>query len=262
MSHRFRAPVAVVAFLAVAFTPVTGVALADPPAAPAVSVDRSLALQAVQNARDIGGYRTTDGRTVRTGLVYRTGQLSNATAPDLALLTDRRVRSVYDLRTAYERALGPDRVPAGATATWVDVIGQAPPDVLATTLTGGPGLYRAFITARGANEAFASVLRAVIETDGAVLFHCTAGKDRTGWAAAILLTLLGVDRATVTEDYLLSNRYRNASGDDPLNGVQQSWLDAAFDQVDQTYGSFGGYVQEGLKLTDVEIAALRAALLA
>ncbi|MEV6323338.1 tyrosine-protein phosphatase [Nocardia sp. NPDC051787] len=216
----------------------------------------------MQNARDIGGYRTTDGRTVRTGLVYRTGQLNNATAADLAGLTDRRVRSVYDLRTVYERALGPDRVPAGATANWADVIGQAPPEVLAPTLTGGDGLYRAFITAPGANEAFASVLRSVIDTDGALLFHCTAGKDRTGWAAVVLLTVLGVDRATVTEDYLLSNRYRNARDDDPLNGVQQSWLDAAFDQANQTYGSFAGYVREGLKLTGAEIAALRAELLA
>ncbi|WP_324195366.1 tyrosine-protein phosphatase [Nocardia abscessus] len=117
------------------------------------------------------------------------------------------------------------------------MIGQAPPEVIATTLTGGAGLYRAFITAPGANEAFASVLRDIIGSDGAVLFHCTAGKDRTGWTAAVLLTLLGVDRATVTEDYLLSNRYRAARADDPLNGVQQSWLDAAFDQADRTYGS-------------------------
>ncbi|MBF6297480.1 tyrosine-protein phosphatase [Nocardia amamiensis] len=262
MARRFPAPIAMAAGLAVAFGPVNGVALAEPPAAPVISVDRSLPLQRVQNARDIGGYRTTDGRTVRTGLVFRTGQLSNATAEDLAALTDRRVRSVYDLRTVYERALGPDRVPAGATAQWSDVIGQAPPEVLATTLTGGDGLYRAFITAPGANEAFASVLRSVLDTDGALLFHCTAGKDRTGWAAAVLLTLLGVDRATVTEDYLLSNRYRNARGDDPLNGVQQSWLDASFDQASQTYGSFDGYVREGLKLTEGDIAALRAELLA
>ncbi|WP_280248048.1 tyrosine-protein phosphatase [Nocardia abscessus] len=141
------------------------------------------------------------------------------------------------------------------------MIGQAPPEVIATTLTGGAGLYRAFITAPGANEAFASVLRGIIGSDGAVLFHCTAGKDRTGWTAAVLLTLLGVDRATVTEDYLLSNRYRAARADDPLNGVQQSWLDAAFDQADRTYGSFDAYVRDGLRLDDREVAPLRARLL-
>ncbi|WP_280342360.1 tyrosine-protein phosphatase [Nocardia abscessus] len=261
MTSRFRAPVAMAAGLAIAFGPVAGAAFADRPAAPAVVADPSLHLQGVQNARDIGGYRTSDGRIVRTGLVYRTGQLNNATADDLAALTDRRVRSVHDLRTVYERALGPDRMPEGAASYWSDVIGQAPPEVIATTLTGGDGLYRAFITAPGANEAFASVLRDIIGSDGAVLFHCTAGKDRTGWTAAVLLTLLGVDRATVTEDYLLSNRYRDARADDSLNGVQRSWLDAAFDQADRTYGSFDAYVRDGLRLDDREVTALRARLL-
>ncbi|WP_378731911.1 tyrosine-protein phosphatase [Nocardia brasiliensis] len=257
-----RAPVALAVGLAVAFGPVTGVALADPPAASALAFDRSLPLQGVQNARDIGGYRTIGGQTVRTGLVYRTGQLNNATPADLAELSSRQVRVVDDLRTAYERAIGPDRVPAGATANWDDVIGQAPPEVLISTLTGGDSLYRAFITAPGASQAFSPVLRDIIDTDGAVLFHCTAGKDRTGWTAAVLLTLLGVDRDTVSQDYLLSNQYRNAAPGDTLNGVQQSWLDAAFDQANQTYGSFDNYVREGLKLSDADIAALRTKLLA
>ncbi|GAA5106800.1 tyrosine-protein phosphatase [Nocardia iowensis] len=257
-----RAPVALAAGLAVAFGPVTGAALADPPAASALAFDRSLPLQGVQNARDIGGYRTIGGQTVRTGLVYRTGQLNNATPADLAELSSRQVRVVDDLRTAYERAIGPDKVPAGATANWDDVIGQAPPEVLISTLTGGDSLYRAFITAPGASQAFSSVLRDIIDTDSAVLFHCTAGKDRTGWTAAVLLTLLGVDRDTVSQDYLLSNQYRNAAPGDTLNGVQQSWLDAAFDQANQTYGSFDNYVRQGLRLSDTDIVALRTKLLA
>lgn len=258
-----RAPIALAAGLAIAFGPVGGVALADPPAAAAVTFDRALPLQGVQNARDLGGYRTVDGKSVRTGLVYRTGQLNNATPDDLAVLADRKVGVVDDLRTVYERAVGPDKVPAGAVANWDDVIGQAPPQVLASTLTGGDSLYRAFITAPGANTAVASVLRDIIAADGkAVLFHCTAGKDRTGWTAAVLLTLLGVDRATVNQDYLLSNQFRGASQDDPLNGVQQPWLDAAFDQANQTYGSFDNYVRDGLGLSADDIAALRDALLA
>ncbi|MFE9576295.1 tyrosine-protein phosphatase [Nocardia sp. NPDC006044] len=262
MTRTLRTPIALAAGLAVAFGPVAGTAPAEPPAASAVAFDRSLNLQGVQNARDLGGYRTGTGKTVRTGLVYRTGQLNNATPADLAELAGRQVRVVDDLRTIYERALGPDKVPAGATANWDDVIGQAPPEVMATTLTGGAGLYRAFITAPGANQAFASVLHDIIDSDGAVLFHCTAGKDRTGWTAAVLLTLLGVDRDTVDQDYLLSNQYRNANPNDPINGVQQPWLDAAFDQANQTYGSFDNYVRDGLKLTDADLAALRTKLLA
>ncbi|WP_405165526.1 tyrosine-protein phosphatase [Nocardia sp. NBC_01499] len=262
MTRSLRTPIALAAGLAVAFGPVTGAALAEPTAASAVAFDRSLNLQGVQNARDIGGYQTATGKTVRAGLVYRTGQLNNATPADLAELTGRQVRVVDDLRTVYERAIGPDKVPAGAAANWDDVIGQAPPAVMASTLTGGDSLYRAFITAPGANQAFASVLRDIITTDGAVLFHCTAGKDRTGWTAAVLLTVLGVDRDTVNQDYLLSNQYRNANPNDPVNGVQQPWLDAAFDQANQTYGSFDNYVRDGLKFSDADIAALKAKLLA
>ncbi|WP_431954517.1 tyrosine-protein phosphatase [Nocardia lijiangensis] len=258
-----RASIAAATGLALALGPVAGVAPADPAVAADTAFDRSIGLQGVQNARDAGGYRTVDGRLVRTGLVYRTGQIDNATPADLVVLGERGIRIVDDLRTGYERAIAKDRVPAGAVENWDDVIGQAPPQVLVTALTGGGDLYRAFVTAPGANAAFASVLRDIIETgDGAVLYHCTAGKDRTGWATAVLLTLLGVDRATVTEDYLLSNQYRNAGPNDPLNGVQSGWLDAAFDQVNQTYGNFDTYARDGLGLTGADIAALRAKMLA
>lgn len=261
-----RACVATAAGLAVVLGPVAafgpGAAVADPAGATQTVFDRSLHLQGVPNARDLGGYRTVSGKSVRTGLVYRTAQLNNATPADLAELSRRQVRVVDDLRTVYERMIAPDRIPAGATANWDDVIGHAPPAVLASALTGGEGLYRAFITAPQANESFAAVLRDIVNTeDGAVLFHCTAGKDRTGWAAAVLLTLLGVDHGTVTQDYLLSNQYRDAAPGDSLNGVQSQWLDAAFDQVTQSYGTFDNYVRDGLKLTAADVTALKAKLL-
>ncbi|MEV0292625.1 tyrosine-protein phosphatase [Nocardia sp. NPDC050710] len=155
MTRALRASVAAATGLAIAFGPVIATAVADPAAAAETTFDRSLSLQGVQNARDAGGYRTTDGRWVRTGLVYRTGQLNNATPADLATLSGHGIRVVDDLRTVYERTIAPDRVPAGAVQNWDDVIGQAPPQTLATTLTGGDDLYRAFITAPGANQAFA-----------------------------------------------------------------------------------------------------------
>ncbi|WP_024805914.1 tyrosine-protein phosphatase [Nocardia sp. BMG51109] len=261
-----RGAAALAAAGVVALGPAVGTALAtDPPAATASVVvntqDRSLSLQGVQNARDIGGYRAADGRTVRTGTVFRSGELSKATDADLAALTGRGVAVVADLRTGYERAFAPDRVPAGATPRIDDVIGQAPPQVMASTLIAGTDLYRALVTEPGANAGFASILHDIIDTDGAVLYHCTAGKDRTGWLSAVLLTALGVDRETVNYDFLLSNHYRGAGPNDPLNGVVQPALDAAFDQVDRSYGGFDGYLRDGLRLTDADIAALRAKLL-
>lgn len=268
MVHRsIRVVAALAAATAIAVGPAVGTALATDPPTATISVvtdtaARAVPVQGVVNARDIGGYRTTDGRVVRSGLVYRTGELTKATDADLAALTARKVRSVHDLRTSYERLLSPDRVPAGATENWNDVIGQAPPQVLASTLFAGTDLYRAFITAPGADQAFADVLHDIARTsDGAVLYHCTAGKDRTGWMSAVLLTVLGVDRKTVDYDYLLSNYYRNARDGDMVNGVSQSALDAAFDQVDKSYGIFDNYVHQGLKLTDADIAALKTKLL-
>ncbi|MGW4247335.1 tyrosine-protein phosphatase [Nocardia sp. NPDC004722] len=239
----------------------------DPPAATSdviVNTDnRALGLTGVLNARDAGGYKTADGHTVRTGLVFRTGDLSKATDADLAKLTSLGVVSVHDLRTSYEQQfMGVDKVPAGATEHHDDIIGQAPPQVMASTLSAGTDLYRAFITAPGANEGFANVLRDIADNPGGVLFHCTAGKDRTGWTNAVLLTILGVDKDTVYYDYLLSNYYRGAKDGDMMNGVTSSALDSAFDQVNRTYGNFDTYVRDGLKLTDADVAALKTKLLA
>ncbi|GAB0107975.1 tyrosine/lipid phosphatase LipA [Nocardia sp. JMUB6875] len=234
-----------------------------PTSAVVIGVDeRALPLPGVENARDTGGYRTTDGKTVRTGLVFRTGELGKASDQALSWLTDHNLRFDEDLRTSYEIAMSPDRVPAGAVFHNEDVIGQAPPQVVLSTFSAGTDLYRAFITTPGANQGFAQILRDIIDTtDGTVLFHCTAGKDRTGWMAAVMLTILGVDRDTVYYDYLLSNYYRNAAPGDALNGVVSSALDAAFDQANQSYGSFDGYVHNGLGLSDSDIAALKAKML-
>ncbi|MFE5285397.1 tyrosine-protein phosphatase [Nocardia sp. NPDC056611] len=261
-----QAAAAVTIALSASLGSVATAVAADPPAATSsvlVNTDnRALGLTGVLNARDAGGYRTADGHTVRTGLVFRTGELSKATDADLAKLTADNVVSIHDLRTGYEQLMGQDKVPAGATEHHDDIIGQAPPQVMASTLSAGTDLYRAFITAPGANEGFANVLRDIAYNPGGVLFHCTAGKDRTGWTSAVLLTLLGVDKDTVYYDYLLSNYYRGAKDGDMLNGVTASALDSAFDQATKSYGSFDGYVRDGLKLTDADIAALKAKLLA
>jgi protein-tyrosine phosphatase len=266
MVHRsIRATAAVAATLAIALGSAVGTTLAEPPTVTGAVVDtvsqRAVPLQGVINARDIGGYRTIDGRVVRTGLVYRTAALNKATDADLAVLTARRVHVIDDLRTSYERLLQPDRIPAGARENWDDILGGAPMAMLASA-TGLTNTYRAMITAPGANQGFANVLHDIIGTrDGTVLYHCSAGKDRTGWTSAVLLTILGVDRKTVDYDYLLSNHYRNARPDDGANGVSQAELNAAFDQVRQTYGSFDNYVYHGLRLTDGDIAALKAKML-
>lgn len=256
-----RAAAALIASAALLVGGVSGIAIAAPTAvADQVDFDRSLHLDGAENARDIGGYSTADGRTVKTGLVFRTDALAGLTAADLTKLESLNVKVVDDLRTVYERAIQPDRLPAGATGNWYDVLGGSP----ITTLVDLPAAYVAFIDGPGASEAFSAVLRDIRDSDGAVIYHCSAGKDRTGWTTAVLLTILGVDRATVNEDYMLSNVYRDTDGTGSLgslDGVQQEWLDIAFTTAEQRYGSFDNYVREGLGLTDADISTLKAKLL-
>ncbi|RMI35524.1 tyrosine-protein phosphatase [Nocardia stercoris] len=238
----------------------------DPPTpTPSVVLDptaRSLNLSGVINARDVGGYKTTDGHTVRTGLVFRTAALNAATTTDVAALAAHNVVSVHDLRTNYEQLLsGADKIPAGATEHHDDVLGGLPPTSGSATLSNAANAYPEFITAPGANAGFADVIKDIAYNNGGVLFHCTAGKDRTGWAGAVLLTLLGVDKATVYYDFMLSSYYRDAAPGDVNNGVTAAELDSAFAQVNTTYGSFDNYVSTGLGLTAADIAALKAKLL-
>ncbi|WP_181763072.1 tyrosine-protein phosphatase [Rhodococcus spelaei] len=256
-----RAAAALAAGTALFVGGTTGTALAAATdVATQTSFDRSLHLEGAKNARDVGGYTTVDGKTVKPGLVFRTDALSNLTPADLTKLQSLNVKVDDDLRTVYERTVQPDRVPAGAKANWYDVLGRSP----ITTLVDLNSAYVAFVDGPGANEAFGSVLRDIRDTDGAVLYHCSAGKDRTGWTTAVLLTILGVDRATVNADFMLSNTYRNVdtnSSSAGFDGVRQEWLDTSFATAEKRYGSFDNYVHQGLGLTDVDIAALKAKLL-
>lgn len=209
----------------------------------------SMHLEGAANARDIGGYRTTDGHMVRTGLVFRSNSLNKLTNADLATLESDKVRVVDDLRTRIERTFQPDKVPASVVSHSHDVFSQDLP-------TSAEAAYEIFINSPGADKAFAATLRDIIGVEGALLYHCTAGKDRTGWMTAVLLTILGVDRTSVNQDYLLSNARLGSS-----DSVNQSELDTSFNLATSTYGSFDNYVHKGLGLTDAEITALKTKLL-
>jgi len=137
-------------------------------------------------------------------------------------------------------------------------------------------VYRGFVDLEGARDAFAALFRRIAEgPDGAVLFHCTAGKDRTGWAAALLLHLAGVDDATILEDYLLTNTFSSATREKYLGLVREhlgadkvdvyervmvadeEYLHAGYDAAVAAYGSREGYLRKGLGLDDADLVRLR-----
>jgi protein-tyrosine phosphatase len=175
--------------------------------------ERVLSLQGGCNFRDIGGYRTHDGRTVRWGKIYRAGVLSYFTDGDHGSLTELNVRSICDLRRAEEREREPTRWPGSsgpALLQWED--GQAPTirGLAAKRPNTAAGMFDAMIDLYRVLPAWmAGRVRGLFEciADGAVplVVHCAAGKDRTGVAIAVLLRSLGVPQQTVLEDYLLTN---------------------------------------------------------
>ncbi|MFE7527597.1 tyrosine-protein phosphatase [Kitasatospora sp. NPDC057542] len=264
-------------------------------------VGRSLGLRGALNARDLGGYRAADGRILRCGVVLRSDGLNHVTVEDLGPLGALGLRSVVDLRSMDEvRQAGLDRLPGGVTLHHLpllaadfdifllirEALADHSPQRQRALLGDGraaalmTGLYRWFVTDPVARERFAALLRLLAAPEGPpLLFHCSAGKDRTGWAAALLLTALGVDRGTVLADYLLTNErsapvVRRVLDDFGTRGLMREpdlllpvlraddgYLGAAFAEVEAGWGGFDAYWRDGLGLDDEVLAGLRANLL-
>lgn len=243
--------------------------------------DRLIHLQGAVNFRDAGGYRTTDGHWVKMGEIYRSDSLDKLTDADLAKLRRLSVVTVFDLRMESERGAAPDRVPAGATHVVADVLAGSP---AFTTMPRTPAEAEAMmvdgekfmVSGSTAKSAYRTVFSGITDENArGVLFHCTAGKDRTGWANAALLTALGVPRSTVMADYLASNDYRaeanaaalasmpaeQAAVYKPLLDVRPAYLNSGFQEVAETFGSLRTYEKRGLGLDAKDLRDLKRDLL-
>jgi protein-tyrosine phosphatase len=259
---------------------------------------RAIAIASVPNLRDVGGLAIADGRTVRTGLLYRSAALDGLDGADAAAFARLGIRTIYDFRTEAEQAQRPDRVPPGTRHVAADVLenmtGHKPGQIMAImrnpetareAFGDGKGAamfvdqYREFIRLDSARRAFGRAFAGVIyEGSRPVLIHCTGGKDRTGWAAAALQLLLGVPADLVMVDYLASNDHLRpgfeshfadfeASGGDPevlssFLWVRPEYLEAALDEMRRVYGTMDRYFSEGLGLGDSGLEDLRTTFLA
>ncbi|NEB79346.1 tyrosine-protein phosphatase [Streptomyces sp. SID14478] len=241
--------------------------------------DRLIKLDGTVNFRDAGGYRTADGHWVKMGKVYRADALNNLTSADLARLKRLGIGTDYDLRTTAERTAAPDKVPAGTSYVVANVIGDDSPifTMPATEAAAAEMMIqgeKSMVSSDTAKAAYRSVMAGIVQ-GGGDLFHCSAGKDRTGWANATLLTALGVPRETVTADYLASNDYRaeanaaalaampadQAKAYKPMLDVRAEYLNSGFDEVKDKYGSFGAYERQALGLDARDLARLQHDLL-
>lgn len=243
--------------------------------------DRRIALRGAVNFRDAGGYRTADGHWVRMGEIYRSDALGQLTDADLRKLHRLGIKLDIDLRTDEERAAAPDRLPAGTRYTVANVLGASASgyelpktaEAAAQMMVDGE---KAMVTSKLARSAYTKLVSDVSAgRNHAALFHCSAGKDRTGWANAVLLTALGVPRSTVTSDYLASNIYRAQANTDalaalppeqaavmkPMLDVRTEYLNSGFDEVTATYGTFDKYLRSALGFDAGDVAKFRKQML-
>jgi protein-tyrosine phosphatase len=185
--------------------------------------DRLVPLEGTMNFRDLGGYVGRDGRSVRWGRVFRSDALHALTPADLGVVAELGLRSVFDLRWSHERERQPTAIPTSHGLRSVHLIVGEDPDV-----TNTPELMDQILdgTLPEADDGFMATMYADMLRDGAgsfgrllghlteddwlpALFHCTAGKDRTGIAAMLLLSVLGVPDEVILDDYELTNQYRS-----------------------------------------------------
>ena len=225
---------------------------------------RSLALAGASNFRDLGGYVGHAGRSVRWRRLFRSDHLAALTQDDIVELSRHGLARVCDFRDETERAPLLCAMP-GVSVYFLPIqptIVQSMSDLLAAghlltpqdTVRLMQETYRAFVHDNAA--AYAELFRLLLESDAPLVFHCTAGKDRTGFAAAMILLALGVERDVVMQDYLLTNaffRMPDTQGSRlPLEVLQVLWrvqeefLDASLHAVDNDYGGVLSYLETAL----------------
>ncbi|WP_027800400.1 tyrosine-protein phosphatase [Paraburkholderia dilworthii] len=243
-------------------------------------------LASVDNFRDVAGaaagYPTVDGKTMRRGAFFRANVLALSVADQMEI-ERLGIAGIYDLRTPGEIERTADILPRGSVSQTLNVLGVR--DFVAPALNSAADAAafmesqaRGYVTGGAQRANFGALLRDLADGAGAQLFHSNAGKDRAGWVAALLQSIANVPLDVIMQDYLLSNVYRAQAirsqketlraqdGDalaaiqEPLLGVQESFLQAGFDQVQASYGTMTRYLTEGLGVSESAIESLRSRL--
>jgi protein-tyrosine phosphatase len=244
-------------------------------------------MASVENFRDVAGggdgYPTTDGHRVRRGLLYRSGAFT-PNAADLATAAKLGIAVVYDLRTRSESAADPDRLPAGAIGQQIEIAPMAVanqiPDSADAALAYMMAAERSMTGDVTSRMQFGVLLTRLATTSGVQVFNDGTGKDRAGWAAAILLGIAGVPLDVIMQDYMLTNTVAAgaiqarmdalgrrtdaavAANSAALFQAEPAVLQAGFDQLQASFGTLDAYVTQGLGVERSAVDLLRAKLVA
>jgi protein-tyrosine phosphatase len=236
---------------------------------------RHLNLQGASNFRDLGGYPAGDGRNVRWRRIFRSNHLGHLTEDDVKVVRGLGVRSAFDFRGTEERVAAAcviQEIAVHSLPIEPTVVAALRAKLQARALSSGDALeimrdsYRGYV--RLNTHSFRELFAHLLDDTAPLVIHCTAGKDRTGFACALILHALGVPDQVIAEDYLLTNQfYRrdpNSAPDLPadvkqaIGSVEASFLAAGFDAVSAQYGDLEGYFRDGLGLGVPERAELKA----
>ena len=248
------------------------------------SAQRMVKLKGALNFRDIGGYAAANGRHVKWGKIYRSAEINKLTAADLDSLQNRHINYVLDFRGSAEVSMAPDKLPAGTTrislpagSEGVGADRTKMMEMMSKASNGDSIMLPFYTNIQSFTERYKPVFTTLLNNnkDSAILFHCTAGKDRTGISAALILYALGVDEQTIMQDYLASNYYRQQGNDqlkqmlianyhikeevvDDVMMVKEKYLTATFDTIKEKYGSIDNYLEQEMGLSKKEMKKLKA----
>jgi protein-tyrosine phosphatase len=242
------------------------------------SVQRCLKVEGACNFRDVGGYKTTSGKQVKWGKVYRSADISRLTENDLGLLKARRIYTVVDLRETAESKKAPDRLLPNSDY----ILCSVTEDVTDWTkqmqqISSGDSMMVAFYSktetlGKKYKPMFQKLL--MLPDTSSILYHCSAGKDRTGIGTALFLYTLGVPMETIVQDYLASNIYRQQENEKlvriltqntnvkeavarDMASAKSTYLEATFKSINQQYGSIENFLKEELGIDKKEIKKLK-----
>ena len=242
---------------------------------------REIKLQGAVNFRDLGGYQTKEGKTVKMGLLFRSAALNTLTDADVAKIASLHIKYDFDFRGPYEVKTAPDKIPAGTRRISLPAGSENVGDSnymknMSKYMKSDSFLVSFYTVLTPYKDRYTPLFDSLIANKNAspMLFHCTAGKDRTGIAAAFILYALGVNEETIFDDYEATNYYRrneNAKaiaqmtkyyGMDEkvatsMMGAKREYIKATFTTIKAQYGTMENYLEKVLGLNSKKIKQLR-----
>jgi len=257
---------------------------------------RRIELEGAFNFRDFGGYNTQNGTKIKTGLLYRSESLARLTDNDLKKIESLGIKVICDLRAHDEKRKEPSRFPnnSGVKSVHIPMKSKRHNELgliqrMFALITGKARkinfekvmieIYQEFVT--DFTQEFSAILKLITYSKNLpILIHCKGGKDRTGFACALIQLILETSLELVEQDYLLTNKcfqeikenylsrfkYLSMFGVTrekllPFFEARKDYLEAALNQVQKDYGTINNYVQKGLGFSEIEKNKLRNSLL-